>query len=572
MSEGVRAANIVQNPLWLKGVRARLRKQHVLSWGTIVLTVTAFICVLTYLTTLERGRASAETAAKAIVIPIIFIQGAILMLAGTGSVASQLSIEREKGLLDYQRMTPMTPTSKILGYLFGLPARQYFLFLLTVPFIVFAAIVGGINLLSMAHFYAVFFTSVWLYHMTAMVAGMASSKPRQAAMFSQGMVVLLYLILPQLSRFGMTFFEFLTVRPTFYSMVQAELAEANPGLRRMAEEQFTGLTRSGAVPFFHWELHSTVFTLMVQVFLLAAMTIVVHRKWRDEFSHPFSKFQGLGVYAGLLFFLLGGLWPIVSDEHLSSRLMEQFGRGPGSMAPELFFFMLLLVLLLVCGAGMVLIVSLITPNRYTQSRALRLMKKRGSMRVPLDADGASSLPVTIGMIVLTIIAFFALLRHEDASDRFLAGLPGLAHQAAPVAYIAACMLFVQGIRERSSGRVYAVGIFLVWMLPFFVTMVLFAAWNAWLAGAYAGLANPLIGLWLLISNLLHHADPIVTADVVVRGDLAPEALAPHLGQVAMVAVGLYTVLAIVVQVRRVQWRRELRLKELGPDAGRAPQA
>ena len=62
----------------------------------------------------------------------------ILMGLGTGQVASGLARERLEQLVDYQRMTPMTPTAKILGYLFGLPIREYFLFALTLPFLAFA--------------------------------------------------------------------------------------------------------------------------------------------------------------------------------------------------------------------------------------------------------------------------------------------------------------------------------------------------------------------------------------------------------------------------------------------------
>ena len=45
------------------------------------------------------------------------------MFLGTGRVASITAEERESGLLDYQRMTPMNPFSKIVGYIFGIPCK-----------------------------------------------------------------------------------------------------------------------------------------------------------------------------------------------------------------------------------------------------------------------------------------------------------------------------------------------------------------------------------------------------------------------------------------------------------------
>ena len=79
-------------------------------------------------------------------MPIFFVQGVILMFMGTGAVASGIANERDSGVLDYQRITPMGPMRKIVGYLFGLPVREYFLFALTLPFVAYGTVRGGIAL------------------------------------------------------------------------------------------------------------------------------------------------------------------------------------------------------------------------------------------------------------------------------------------------------------------------------------------------------------------------------------------------------------------------------------------
>jgi hypothetical protein len=178
--------NLAENPICIKAVRARLRWKHVLSWGTVALTITTFICLMIYVTVTERELGTPQAAAQGMLLPLVVIQAVILILTGTGSVAGGLAQERIAGLLDYHRMTPMTPTQKILGFLFGLPAREYFLFALTLPFMAFAVIVGEFPLLTLLHFYAVFFVAVWLYHMTALVAGMVTKKPRLAQIVAQG--------------------------------------------------------------------------------------------------------------------------------------------------------------------------------------------------------------------------------------------------------------------------------------------------------------------------------------------------------------------------------------------------
>lgn len=555
-------AELLLNPIWVKSVRSRLRLKHVLSWGLVSFTITAFVSVVTYLPAVERGT-SAENAAKLMIIPIIFIQGVLLMLLGAGAVASQLSIEREKGLLDYQRMTPMSPHAKILGYLFGLPVREYFLFALTLPFLAFAVVVGGINPLKMAHFYVVFFSSVFLYHMTAMVAGMASSKPRHAAMMSQGLVVLLYVVLPQLSRFGTTFFEFLTVRPTFFAMVSQEIEAASPGLSLQAGRQFSGLNQAGSVPFFSFDVHSTIFSLMVQLFLLAVLYQVVRRKWRDEFSHSLGKLDAMLMYAGVALLLLGSLWPALGDPIITDRLRSQFGDSD-VMPPREFLYAATLVFLLVAGVTLLLVIALVTPNRYTQLRALRRSRKLGLPRVPMLADGAGALTATLVACALAAGAYVLLLRHADDSRQFLASFGPLWSQAAPMAYFVSVAIFTHAVRERFSGRAFGVSTFLLWMIPFFVAIVLVAAFEAFVAAGYVSMLCPPLGLGLVLANLFEQATPLAS-----REPFMGDEVGNHLPTMVMMGIVFYGGLAGVFQFRLRAWKRSLREQEqaVGAQAG-----
>ena len=106
--------SVFANPIWMKCARSRLRLKHVLSWGLITVSITAFACLLVYFVSIEEGVAETD-AARAMMIPIVIIQGGLMMLLGTGSVSSAISQEREDRLLDYQRMTPMSPRAKIMA-------------------------------------------------------------------------------------------------------------------------------------------------------------------------------------------------------------------------------------------------------------------------------------------------------------------------------------------------------------------------------------------------------------------------------------------------------------------------
>ena len=90
-----------------------------------------------YYSSLYRLKASPPAAARDAFYPILFFQMVILLFMGTGSVAGGISRESADGMIDYQRLTPMTPLAKIVGYLFGLPVREYVLFAVTLPFTIF---------------------------------------------------------------------------------------------------------------------------------------------------------------------------------------------------------------------------------------------------------------------------------------------------------------------------------------------------------------------------------------------------------------------------------------------------
>ena len=138
------------------------------------------------------------------------------MFLGTGRVASVTAEERESGLLDYQRMTPMNPFSKIVGYIFGLPAREYYMFLFTIFFLLHCVVAGKIPWDNVFQLYAVFFCSVILYHLTAHAVGLVVPKPRAASWVSRIVVLGLYVALPGLGQAGISFLSFLTILPTYF--------------------------------------------------------------------------------------------------------------------------------------------------------------------------------------------------------------------------------------------------------------------------------------------------------------------------------------------------------------------
>ena len=193
------------NPLVTKGYRERVRLKHALTWGVVVIVVSGFIYAITYFVGTIQANLDAIDSHKLALAALLVLQAIILMLIGTGSVATGVVQERSSGVLDYQRMTPMSPTSKIFGYLFGLPAREYLLAALVMPFIIVAAISSQVSFVNLLQLYIVGMTSVWLYHMMGMVAGIVAPRPWKAGVATQAMVLITYFVLPLLGTVGFHF-------------------------------------------------------------------------------------------------------------------------------------------------------------------------------------------------------------------------------------------------------------------------------------------------------------------------------------------------------------------------------
>lgn len=537
------------NPIWQKSARSRLRVRHLASWGIVTVTVTAFVSTIIYTTMTEREMATPEVAAKAVLPGIIVIQAVLLMMFGTGAVAAGISQEREGGLLEYQRMTPMRPSSKILGYLFGLPVREYALFAMTLPFVGAAVLVSGFSLVTLAHFYVVFFTSIWVYHMTGMVAGMVAPKPRLASMLSIGLVAILYFVLPNLSRVGITFFEFLTIRPTFFGLLQQEL----PAHMR-APAEATGIDSFRDVPLFGGALHPTLYTLLVQGFLLVTMFAIAHRKWRNQAFHVLSKAGAFAVYCGTVFFVLGSVWALVVQDHVYRRIFESFDGGLpfGPRSPESLELLLGLSMAIV-GTAFIVLITAVTPSRDTTVEGWRRARKLGRSRLWANSDAASSFPLAVAMIVVALLAGWLLLRRVESLGEYYESGPQARSLIVLALAVVGPALFVQGLRESMGVRLFGVIVFLCWMVPFFSMMIMYSAFEAWIAGSYVGLPCPPVLQVYSLGEAMGSAEMLPG----VRGEFLPRQVEPHAGMITAVGAAGYAGAAILAQVARVRTRRRL---------------
>lgn len=486
-------------PIIHKCIRERCRPTVLLSWGLVVIAVTTAICMGVYFTETERAGATAVEAARAMVIPVIIIQAVILMFLGTGAVAFGISGERDSGVLDYQRMTPLTTRAKLLGYLFGLPIREYALFALTLPYIAFAVIRGNLGWAVFAHFYLIFAISVIVYHLTGFVAGMISPKARRAAVFAQVFVVVLYFGLPNLSRIGLTFFEFLTIRPALFGLIQNEIETLNGAPLLTIPPELSAIDTFRDIPVFGTTLHPTIYTLIVQGLLIATLWHLISRRWRADDIPGFSKLgAALFLFATSTLVLASG-WASLSGDHGILGLLNGHNASHASVARTSLILAMLYTLMILCFGVFTLANASASP--FLTSKGFHRMRRHGWRRLGVLRDESTSLPLALLAIATTTTgacAMYGLLVRRAV----IPGWPSLATGALVLVSLACVILFAQAVCERFNTRGRFVAFFLVWVIPFLVFGVLMGADARPAIALYAALPCPPTTAFLTLDQAL----------------------------------------------------------------------
>jgi hypothetical protein len=123
------AWKIWANPIFRRYCQSRLRVHSVLIFVFITVLIAGFMVALPH-SIAVRIRQTPADAARVSLLFLLGLQGLIILfILGTAQVAGGMVAERDEGVIDYQRLIPMSPLSKVMGYLFGLPVREYVMFL-----------------------------------------------------------------------------------------------------------------------------------------------------------------------------------------------------------------------------------------------------------------------------------------------------------------------------------------------------------------------------------------------------------------------------------------------------------
>ncbi len=446
---------IWRNPIFIRFCRSELRVKKAIFWYLLTFIVTISTVAMMFTPQVINGRDPVD-AARSILLPLLIIQGVILLFLGTGSVASGITREKVDNVLNYQRLTPMRTRDKILGYLFGLPVRQYVLFGITLPFLLFILIVGRVPPSAFVPYYLVFFSSTILYHFTGLVAGMISKRWRWSARISQGLIVLLYFILPQLSHIGLVFLEFLTVRPVFMEYIL-------PIVGSSAEIEASDLIifAGESVPFFNLHISGTLFSFIIQSALIVLFAAIIARKWKSDSKQAISKPMAAITFTAFVVMSLGNIWPNLVR---SERALDIFQSG-GNLGSELAVIVLPLILALSTTLLAFVLLTSALPDpmqfRHGLIRAQRHLKNRLS---PWE-DAAGGYVVT-GLIFLVQATFLCVVYLTLFRSGYFDGLES--NPLLSVWMFVATGLFLfyyQGLKENFGSGQVALFVLLTWTLP-----------------------------------------------------------------------------------------------------------
>lgn len=411
------AWKIWANPIVRRYARSRLRPQGLALWLSLTLMLAGFIFFMARAFSLYRGQMPVVDAERVPLLFLLVLQGIILFFLGVGQSVSGIIAEAEEGVIDYQRLQPMSPLAKLMGFWFGLPVREWLLFASTLPFTAWALWRGQVPFQAWSSVYGVLITTALMYHATALAAGTVIKNRRSATLVSMFVLALLYTIMPGIAKAGFIFFDHLTLWPVlndqYHHFIPREAGEVTRLLRLLDPQ----------VKFYGLEFSNLFFTLVCQAGVMLTFGMMLWRRWRRADSHLLGKAWAVGVFAWIQVLLLGNALPLIEPGSIfpSQMFRRHFRTRHFEVEPTLAEGIALigiygLISLLIA----LVLIFLITPAPEAHERGLRRAKKLALHRVPVFTDAAGALPF-VGLMIAIGAAAWTLFAQAMMSSKWFPG-------------------------------------------------------------------------------------------------------------------------------------------------------
>ena len=493
------------NPIVRRYARSRMRPRALGISLLVTLMIAGFLFFVIRQLGIYQAELSIRDAHRMPIIPLLFFQGFILFVLGSGQTAAGMTAEADEGVIDYQRLTPMTPLAKVVGYLFGLPIREYVTFLATMPFTLWAFWRGEVPLHIGLQLYGVFMIAGVLYHLTGLVAGTVLKNRRWAFLSSMGLVFALYTVVPQASKLGLVYFKYVTIEPVVRECLPY-LVESKMGAAAQTMENF-----APAAQFFNLNFPQSVFTAGTLLFLIGVMVVMLWRRWHRAESHLMGKAGATGLFAWIQLMLLGNALPLIepSGRVFPSRGARLFRLPGDDWSPSAEETLVMsgiygLVTLMILW----LMTVLITPDRTGQIRGWRRTRKLGRPRLSFQSDPATSFPWVFAMAALGSGGWFWFTKKLVESAWF--GTTDMPIAILPVFFLVTAVggFGFHALLEGKGKRAAGLAVILIGIAPLLVGVTVGATGEAlgplalWISGC-SPVAGPIYAVltFLPLSNL-----------------------------------------------------------------------
>jgi len=493
-----------RNPVFTRYFRSRLRLRRAIFWYLLAIIVPTFIISLSYLVMVNSAGVTPQAAARRMWIPLLSIQGLILMVKGTGVVAAGIIQDKLDQTLDYQRLAPLSPSMSLVGYLFGLPVLELIMFSLTLPHLAFILVVGQIPIAAVISVYVAFFVCVVLYHMTAIAVGLVMNRWVLGYLLSIFMVVTINIVLPiTVAQLGLKFVQFLSVWPVISQKILPLIIPE--GLSASASNPFLSSMASD-VSIFNWRVSPLVFTLFLQGSLILTFFLMARRRWQSATKHSLSKPYALAFLAGFILLVIGNVWPAITGQYLPFPI---FGQNDLDGLTEFIAVAFPGIFSLLSWVLTGVLLAIVVPSHHSFVRGIRRAMRMGRSAPRPWEDESGNLLFMTAFPVVVMAGFFVLYSTLTAAGYFeFRAQADLGLWRLPLA-LAMVLVYTTLLLQTIELKPAVLVVLLLWFVPMLVAAVVSAATQqATMAEAVVASLSPIALLVMASAVPLIDAVPI----------------------------------------------------------------
>jgi hypothetical protein len=431
-------ADWFDNPIFIKHLRSRLRRQPLMS--SLVITLVLCLCI-------AWGGFQLDAFLTGGAFGTLFgLQAIILAIMGSMQIGTSVASAKASGILDFHRVSPLSPTELTLGFFFGAPIREYLLLACTLPFSFLCLAMGSPDFRGLVQLMIVLIATSWVLHGLSLLNALVL-KRQTGARGVLGLVIFLAMFSGSfITRFGSV----------------ANIVDHEPRL-----------------DFFGISLPWLAVILLYQAPLLLFIFLASRRKMDSERQHPFSKPQAVAAMATVGVLVAGGIWDLADYEWLA-----------------------LVVMYVLVMIGLVLTV-MVTPTQAEYYKGLWRALKQGRSRLSIWDDLTTNrffLVAVCSIILITATIAWTRLTGEGG----LIGRPvreayslAIANGVLVVAYFGLAHQFFQLRFGRRGANLFALFLFLTWVVPLLAgTIILLANFGNSGPAQIIYALSPIVGIGL----------------------------------------------------------------------------